>query len=140
MDLSLCRVADVVGTLDIARRRLLAPEEVLALASYYRDHADQFDGPGALCYRVRNAMPGQSPAEGWPSVSDKRRAALAVQAEAKRRADFARDLARQRAEAAAPASVPSFRALREALRGDLQTAGANAVTTRKEHPLPTKPN
>lgn len=49
-----------------ARAAGLAAAEVLAIVEFWRSAGGAF-GPGALCYRLRNAAAGQAAADGWPA-------------------------------------------------------------------------
>lgn len=90
-------LANAVGTLDIAKKRGLPPQHVLALARYYVKHADRWKSPGVLHWRIRNASPQEADAaSGWPPPAA---SYLANQAEQARARERERLLAASREEA-----------------------------------------
>lgn len=55
---------------ETAKSRGCAPTEILKLIEYARSKPGAY-GPGAIYTRIRNALPGDDPALGWPPEDEK---------------------------------------------------------------------
>lgn len=69
-ELSGLGMADVSGTITLAKAKQYRPEDVLALIAHYRAIPGRWRSPGAISWRIEHSPPSRAVDEGWPPAAE----------------------------------------------------------------------